>query len=211
MPSYDLELVQIAAGFKAVVGVDEAGRGPLAGPVVAAAVILRAPLAPGLLELDDSKRVKESKRLELAALIRQHAVAWAICDASLEEIERLNILGATMLAMRRAVESLRPAGDFALIDGNRIPKLSIQARAVVQGDRLSYSIAAASILAKTHRDALMAKMGERWPQYGFEKHKGYGTEFHRDALRQHGPCPEHRLSFLSFLSQEKLFKDTPHD
>lgn len=205
MPTYDLETVQLAAGFKAVAGVDEAGRGPLAGPVVAAAVILRAPLHAGLLDLDDSKRVKESRRLELAALVRQHAVAWSIAQASIAEIESLNILGATMLAMRRAVEALQPAADFVLIDGNKLPPLSAQAKAVVQGDRLSYSIAAASILAKTHRDALMAKMDQQWPQYGFARHKGYGTEAHRNALRAHGPCPEHRPSFLSFLSQTAMF------
>ncbi|WP_374342182.1 ribonuclease HII [Azonexus sp.] len=176
-----------------VCGVDEAGRGPLAGPVVAAAVILDpARPIPGL---NDSKKLSEKKRAALAPLIRERALAWAVAEASVEEIERLNILHATMLAMQRAVAALAVRPVSALIDGNRCPPLDIPAEAVVQGDGKIASIAAASILAKTVRDAGMLELHERYPQYGFDRHMGYPTAAHCAALAEHGASPAHRRSF----------------
>lgn len=176
-----------------VCGVDEAGRGPLAGPVVAAAVILDpARPIPGL---NDSKKLSEKKRAALAPLIRERALAWAVAEASVEEIDRLNILHATMLAMRRAVAALAVRPVSALIDGNRCPPLDIPAEAVVQGDGKIASIAAASILAKTVRDAGMLELHERYPQYGFDRHMGYPTAAHCAALAEHGASPAHRRSF----------------
>lgn len=176
-----------------VCGVDEAGRGPLAGPVCAAAVILdpQRPIAG----LADSKKLLERRREVLADLIRERAFAWSVAFASVDEIDSLNILQATMLAMRRAVESLAPAPSQALIDGNRCPPLAIPARAIVGGDALEPSISAASILAKTARDAVMRRIHEAYPQYGLDRHKGYDTAMHRLALQQHGPAPFHRRSF----------------
>lgn len=176
-----------------VCGVDEAGRGPLAGPVCAAAVILdpQRPIAG----LADSKKLSERRREVLADLIRERAFAWSVAFASVDEIDSLNILQATMLAMRRAVESLAPAPSQALIDGNRCPPLAIPARAIVGGDALEPSISAASILAKTARDAVMRRIHEAYPQYGLDRHKGYDTAMHRLALQQHGPAPFHRRSF----------------
>lgn len=176
-----------------VCGVDEAGRGPLAGPVCAAAVILdpQRPIAG----LADSKKLSERRREVLADLIRERALAWSVAFASVDEIDSLNILQATMLAMRRAVESLAPAPSQALIDGNRCPPLAIPARAIVGGDALEPSISAASILAKTARDAVMRRIHEAYPQYGLDRHKGYDTAMHRLALQQHGPAPFHRRSF----------------
>ncbi|MDD2662433.1 MAG: ribonuclease HII [Dechloromonas sp.] len=176
-----------------VCGVDEAGRGPLAGPVVAAAVILDpARPIPGL---NDSKKLSEKKRAALAPLIRERALAWAVAEASVEEIDRLNILHATMLAMQRAVAALAVRPVSALIDGNRCPPLDIPAEAVVQGDGKIASIAAASILAKTVRDAGMLELHERYPQYGFDRHMGYPTAAHCAALAEHGASPAHRRSF----------------
>lgn len=176
-----------------VCGVDEAGRGPLAGPVVAAAVILDpARPIPGL---NDSKKLSEKKRAALAPLIRERALAWAVAEASVEEIDRLNILHATMLAMQRAVAALAVRPVSALIDGNRCPPLDIPADAVVQGDGKIASIAAASILAKTVRDAGMLELHERYPQYGFDRHMGYPTAAHCAALAEHGASPVHRRSF----------------
>lgn len=176
-----------------VCGVDEAGRGPLAGPVVAAAVILDpARPIPGL---NDSKKLSEKKRAALAPLIRERALAWAVAEASVEEIDRLNILHATMLAMQRAVAALAIRPDSALIDGNRCPPLDIPAEALVQGDGKIASIAAASILAKTVRDAGMLELHERYPQYGFDRHMGYPTAAHCAALAEHGASPVHRRSF----------------
>jgi len=176
-----------------VCGVDEAGRGPLAGPVFAAAVILD-PAAP-IPGLRDSKLLSESKRDLLAVKIHKHSIAWAVAFASVEEIDRLNILQATMLAMQRAVQALRCAPDEAWIDGNRCPKLPCRARAFVQGDRLHPCISAASILAKTARDAEMLRMHERHPQYGFDRHKGYPTAEHLERLQQYGASAIHRRSF----------------
>jgi ribonuclease HII len=176
-----------------ICGVDEAGRGPLAGPVVAAAVILD-PARP-VDGLADSKKLSAARREELAALIRANALAWCVAEASVAEIDALNILQATLLAMRRAVEGLGMAPTEALIDGNRCPALDMPAHAIVGGDATVAEISAASILAKTVRDAGMRDLHARYPNYGFDRHKGYGTAVHLAALREHGPCPEHRMSF----------------
>ncbi|MEK9689569.1 MAG: ribonuclease HII [Burkholderiaceae bacterium] len=174
-------------------GVDEAGRGPLAGPVVAAAVILddMNPISG----LNDSKKLSERKRDYLALEIKAKALCFSIAQATVEEIDALNILQATMLAMSRAVAGLRLKPAKALIDGNRIPKLDMLAEAIVQGDAKVACISAASILAKTTRDALMCQLHQQYPQYAFETHKGYGTAAHIAALREHGACPAHRRSF----------------
>jgi len=176
-----------------VAGVDEAGRGPLAGPVVAAAVILDE-LQP-IRGLADSKKLSPKTRERLFDEIRAKALCCCIAEASVEEIDRLNILQATLLAMRRAVEGLRLRPYRVLVDGNRLPMLSVPAEAIVQGDSKVQAISAASILAKVHRDRLCALLHERHPQYGFDAHKGYGTQAHMAALREHGACPEHRRSF----------------
>jgi len=176
-----------------VCGVDEAGRGPLAGAVYAAAVILGP--AHGIVGLADSKVLKASQRDVLAVQIRARALAWSVAFASVEEIDRLNILQATMLAMQRAVAGLRPAPIEALIDGNRCPSLPCAARAIVKGDATVAEISAASILAKTARDAELCELHISYPQYGFAIHKGYPTAAHLAALRLHGACPVHRKSF----------------
>ena len=176
-----------------VCGVDEAGRGPLAGPVVAAAVILD-PARP-ISGLNDSKKLSERRRDELALIIRAEALAWAVAEASVEEIDRLNILHASLLAMQRAVAGLAVRPERALVDGNRCPRLAIPVEAVVKGDGKIAAIAAASILAKTHRDALMRALAGEYPQYGFEKHMGYPTAAHFAALAAHGASPVHRRSF----------------
>jgi ribonuclease HII len=181
-----------------VCGADEAGRGPLAGPVVAAAVVLD-PMRP-IDGLRDSKRVSPAQRDRLALAIRSRAAAWAIASASVEEIDCLNILQASLLAMKRAIEALDPAADFALIDGNRLPKLAIGARAVIGGDGSEPAIAAASILAKTCRDGLMAELDLLYPGYGFAAHAGYPTPQHLDRLRALGPCAAHRRSFAPVRS-----------
>jgi ribonuclease HII len=176
-----------------VCGVDEAGRGPLAGPVFAAAVILdpRHPIDG----LRDSKKLTAERRGELAPQIKQHALAWAIAECSHEEIDAINILQATMLAMRRAVEALSTLPTIALIDGNRSPILQIRCHAIVEGDDKVHAISAASILAKTARDAALVSLHQLYPQYGFDQHKGYGTRMHMERLREHGACPVHRRSF----------------
>ena len=178
-----------------VCGVDEAGRGPLAGPVFAAAVILD-PARP-IEGLRDSKKLTEARRDELAPLIREHALAWAIAECSHAEIDTLNILQATMLAMRRAVEQLATVPTIALIDGNRCPQFAphIRAHAVVEGDDKVHAISAASILAKTARDAALVALHDTYPQYAFDQHKGYSTALHLARLREHGPSPVHRRSF----------------
>ena len=176
-----------------VCGVDEAGRGPLAGPVYAAAVILD-PKSP-IKGLKDSKLLSESRREVLKDAIHLHARAWAVAFATVEEIDRLNILQASLLAMRRAVEALGVAPDEAWIDGNRCPRLACRARAIVQGDRLHPVISAASILAKTARDAEMRRMHQRYPQYCFDRHKGYPTPEHLALLERYGPSAIHRRSF----------------
>lgn len=188
-------------GIGAICGVDEAGRGPLAGPVCAAAVILPEHLQiPGL---NDSKKLSDKKRRELFPIIKEQAIAYGIAFASVEEIDEINILQATFLAMERAVEQLNGQADFALIDGNREPKLDIESMAVVKGDSRSASIAAASILAKVTRDDYMEELASRYPQYGFEVHKGYGTKRHYQAIEQFGMCPAHRRSFLKKFYGQK--------
>ena len=176
-----------------IAGVDEAGRGPLAGPVVAAAVILD--LARPVAGARDSKRLSATQRERLAGEIRERAVAWAIATASVEEIDALNILQASLLAMQRAIEALSPAADFALIDGNRLPVLSIGARAIVGGDGSEPAISCASILAKTYRDERMRELDLQHPGYGFAVHFGYPTPEHRQLLERLGPCPIHRRSY----------------
>ena len=176
-----------------VAGVDEAGRGPLAGPVVAAAVILddQRPIAG----LADSKKLSPARREALFDEIRAHALCFSIAEASVEEIDRLNILQATLLAMRRAVQGLRLKPVMVLVDGNRLPVLDVPAEAIVKGDARVQAISAASILAKVHRDRWCAQLHERYPQYGFAGHKGYGTAAHLAALQAHGACPLHRKTF----------------
>lgn len=179
---------------KLICGVDEAGRGPLAGPVCAAAVILPDEFCiPGL---DDSKKLSEKKREELFKIICSTAVCYGIAFADVEEIEEHNILGATFMAMNRAIEQLSPAADYALIDGNRNSGICIPSEAIVHGDAKVPAISAASILAKVTRDRYMLEMADRYPEYGFEKHKGYGTAAHYAAIREFGPSPIHRMSFL---------------
>ena len=176
-----------------IAGVDEAGRGPLAGPVVAAAVILD-PARP-IAGLADSKKLSANRRERLAVEIRAKALAWSVAEASVEEIDRINILQASLLAMRRAVEGLKIQPETALIDGNRCPQLACPAEAVVGGDGKVASIAAASILAKTVRDAGMLVLHAEYPMYGFDRHMGYPTALHLQALREHGPSPVHRRSY----------------
>jgi len=182
------------AGFRVVCGVDEAGRGPIAGDVYAAAVIL--PEKYDLPHLNDSKKLTSKRRETLELLIKEQAVAWAVATATVEEIEQINILQASLLAMRRAVEALAVPAEYALVDGNQRPPLSIPCEAIVKGDGRCASIAAASILAKTARDRAMEVLDEEYPGYGFAQHKGYGTKAHYEALARLQPCPIHRMSFL---------------
>jgi ribonuclease HII len=179
--------------LRLICGVDEAGRGPLAGPVVAAAVILDP--ARHIAGLKDSKKVSPANRERLAEEIRRHALAWAVASASIEEIEQINILHAAMLAMQRAVEALDPAAEEAWVDGNRCPKIALPCRAIIKGDALEPVISAASILAKTERDKEMEKLAVIYPEYGFDRHAGYPTPEHLAALDAHGPCPAHRKLF----------------
>lgn len=181
-------------GFEVLCGVDEAGRGPLAGPVYAAAVILPRGLV--IEGLDDSKKLTEKKREALFEPICRQALAYGIGRAEVEEIDALNILNATYLAMNRAIAALKLQPELALIDGNRSTGIEVPSRCVVKGDSRCADIAAASVLAKVSRDRFMLEMAERYPEYGFEKHKGYGTAAHYEAIRQHGPSPIHRMSFL---------------
>lgn len=174
-------------------GIDEAGRGPLAGPVVAAAVILDA--SRPIRGLADSKVLAPERREELAVRIRERAIAWAVAEASVDEIDSINILQATLLAMRRAVEGLQVAAEYALVDGNCMPRLPIPGRTIIAGDALEKCISAASILAKTARDALMRTLDAQHPGYGFARHMGYGTPEHLDCLHRLGPCNVHRRSF----------------
>ncbi len=183
-----------AKGYKHICGVDEAGRGPLAGPVCAAAVILKP---NDIIEgVNDSKKLSEKKREALFDIIKEHAISYSIAWASVEEIEEINILNATMLAMQRAVNGLNIPADYAIIDGNKTPSLSIPCNYIIKGDAKSMSIAAASILAKVSRDRLLLEYAKQYPQYMFEKHKGYGTKVHTQAIKEYGPCPIHRMSFL---------------
>ncbi len=195
MPDFSYENAARLKGFKNICGVDEAGRGPLAGPVCAAAVIL--PENIEIEGLNDSKKLTEKKREELFPVIIEKAVAYGIAFASVEEIEEYNILGATFIAMNRAIEKLQIKADYALIDGNRIPKgITVDCETVIKGDFKSSSIAAASILAKVSRDKLLYEYDKEFPQYGFAKHKGYGTKAHYETIDQYGPCKYHRPSFL---------------
>lgn len=195
----EFEKEALAKGYKAVCGVDEAGRGPLAGPVCAAAVIL--PEGVVIDGVNDSKKLSEKKRESLFDVIREQTLAYSIAYATVDEIEEINILNATMLAMRRAIDGLDIKADYAMIDGNKIPPIDIDAECIVKGDAKSMSIACASILAKVSRDRLLYKYAEEYPMYGFDKHKGYGTKVHREAILKYGPCPYHRKSFL-----KKLYK-----
>ncbi len=202
MPDYSYEKTAKDSGFKLICGVDEAGRGPLAGPVCAAAVILPEDLE--IEGLNDSKKLSEKKREQLFGVITEKAVAYSVAYGILEEIEELNILKATFLAMERAVAGLSVKADFALIDGNKIPpNLSVPAAAIVKGDAKSMSVAAASILAKVSRDRLLMEYDKKYPEYQFAKHKGYGTKLHTDLIKQYGPCEIHRLSFLKNILGDK--------
>lgn len=198
----------MAANFGLTCGVDEAGRGPLAGAVFAAAVILD-PLRP-IEGLADSKMLSEKRRVALADAIVARALHWAVATASVEEIDRINILQASLLAMRRAVEGLGVMPGEMLVDGLHLPKMNLRGRAIVEGDRLVAEISAASILAKTARDRDMCEWDRRFPQYGFAQHKGYGTRAHMAALHRFGPCPIHRLSFApvrAAASRQELFAE----
>lgn len=197
MPSFEYENKHYAEGFTAIAGTDEAGRGPLCGPVVAAAVIL--PRDIEIEGLNDSKKLTEKKREKLFDIIKEKAVAYAIAESSPEEIDEINILNASMLAMRRAVEALSVKADFVLIDGNCSRGFSVPTETVVKGDSVSSSIAAASILAKVTRDRQCAELDKLYPEYNIAKHKGYPTKEHMDAVRKYGPSPIHRKTFLKFL------------
>ena len=199
---WEIENSHYEKGIVTICGVDEAGRGPLAGPVCAAAVILPAGLViPGL---DDSKKLTDKRRRELFPVIQENALAYGIAFASHEEIDQINILQATFLAMERALAHLKIRPELALIDGNRQKDFGINVETVVKGDSRSANIAAASVLAKVTRDLYMEEMAQQYPQYGFEIHKGYGTKAHYEALRQHGPSPIHRMTFLKkFYGENK--------
>lgn len=198
---WQIEEQMFAEGYRIVCGIDEAGRGPLAGPVCAAAVILPPHLEiPGL---NDSKKLTDKRRRELFPIIQEQALAYGIGFASHEEIDDINILQATFLAMERALSQLKVQPDLALIDGNREKDFGVPVRTVVKGDSLSANIAAASVLAKVSRDELMEQLAREYPQYSFEIHKGYGTKAHYEALRQYGPSPIHRMSFLKKFYGEK--------
>jgi len=201
MLEYRLENELNAEGYSAVCGVDEAGRGPLCGPVFAAACIL--PIGLELEGLNDSKKLTPKKRDKLFDLIRENALAYSIASASVEEIDKMNILEADLLAMRRAIDGLQIKAEYALIDGNIARDFQIPAKAVIGGDAISPSIAAASILAKVARDRDCIELDRAYPQYGIAKHKGYGTKQHMDALRTYGPSPIHRKQFIRFLNKDE--------
>jgi len=197
MPDYEYESKASAMGYGNICGVDEAGRGPLAGPVYAAAVILPQGLV--IEGLNDSKKLSEKKRELLYDKVIENAIAWSVGVATEQEIDEVNILQATYLAMRRAVEGLEVKAGYALIDGNRMPPLSIDGETVIKGDALSMSIAAASIIAKVSRDRFMLELDEKYPEYQFSKHKGYGTALHYEMIEKYGISPVHRRSFLKKL------------
>ena len=201
MLEYTLDKECAKKGYLHVCGVDEAGRGPLCGPVVAAACIL--PIDCEIEGLNDSKKLSEKKREALFDIITDKAVSFSIAQATVEEINELNILEATLLAMRRAIAGLDIPADFALIDGNVCRDFPLDARAVIHGDAISPSIAAASILAKVTRDRMCLDLDREYPMYGIAKNKGYGSKAHMDALREHGPAPIHRTKFIRFLDEEK--------
>lgn len=197
---YEFEKQALSRGYKYICGVDEAGRGPLAGPVFAAAVIL--PIDCEIEGLNDSKKLSEKKREELFDVITEKAVSFCVASASVEEIEEINILQATFLAMRRAVEGLDVKADFAFVDGNRKPALDIDQSTLVKGDARCPSIAAASILAKVSRDRLMSEIDKQYPEYKFSQHKGYGTKLHYEMIEKYGISPVHRRSFLKKITGE---------
>ncbi|MBQ7293652.1 MAG: ribonuclease HII [Clostridia bacterium] len=201
MLEYTLEKEYSEKGYLNICGVDEAGRGPLCGPVVAAACIL--PIDCEIEGLNDSKKLSEKKREALFDVITEKAVSFSIAQATVEEINEINILEATLLAMRRAIEGLDVTADFALIDGNVCRDFPLDARAVIHGDAISPSIAAASILAKVTRDRMCLDLDREYPVYGIAQNKGYGSKAHMDALREHGPSPIHRTKFIRFLDEEK--------
>ena len=201
MLEYSLEKEYTEKGYLHICGVDEAGRGPLCGPVVAAACIL--PIDCEIEGLNDSKKLSEKKREALFDVIKEKALSYSIAEASVEEINTLNILEATLLAMRRAISGLDIPADFALIDGNICRDFQLDARCVIHGDAISPSIAAASILAKVTRDRMCADLDREYPEYGIAKNKGYGSKAHMDALRKFGPSPIHRTKFIRFLDEEK--------
>ena len=199
MLEFTLEKEYSSKGYLHICGVDEAGRGPLCGPVVAAACIL--PVDCEIEGLNDSKKLSEKKREALFDVITEKAVAFSIAQATVEEINQLNILEATLLAMRRAIAGLDVRADFALIDGNVCRDFPLDARCVVHGDAISPSIAAASILAKVTRDRMCLDLDREYPEYGIAKNKGYGSKAHMDALRKYGPAPIHRTKFIRFLDE----------
>ncbi|KAA3608471.1 MAG: ribonuclease HII [Calditrichaeota bacterium] len=204
--SYDNQLW--TDGVQYLTGIDEVGRGPLAGPVVAAAVILDP--QKKIYKIDDSKKLTEKKRLLLEPRIKEKALAWAVAEASVEEINSLNIINATFLAMKRAIDLLEIKPQFVLVDGRDFPTFLyreqgtiLQGRPLVKGDSISVSVASASILAKVYRDNLMIEMSEKYPAYGFEKHKGYAAKEHMDAIRKSGPCELHRKKFIRNIMHQK--------
>jgi len=199
MPNYEFENELLEQGFAVVAGTDEAGRGPLAGDVFAAAVIL--PMGLVIEGLDDSKKLTEKKRDALYEIIKKEAISYAVATASVEEIDTINILNASQLAMRRAVAMLTPCPDAVLVDGNVAREFPMHVKTLIKGDSKSMSVAAASILAKVERDRYMEELDRLYPQYQFGKHKGYSTKLHMDLVREFGPSPVHRKTFLKFLNK----------
>jgi len=197
--TYEYENEYKSKGYRVICGVDEAGRGPLAGPVFAAAVILPDGLQD--IGLNDSKKLSEKKRDELFDVIKEKAISWSVASADENEIDELNILNATFLAMKRAVEGLTVKPELALIDGNRRPQTGIEEVTIVKGDSKSISIAAASILAKVSRDRFMLELDKKYPEYDFKRHKGYPTKLHYEKIKEHGISPVHRISFLKTLNK----------
>lgn len=197
--TYEYENLYKSQGFSVVCGVDEAGRGPLAGPVFAAAVILPDGLED--IGLNDSKKLTEKKRDELFSIIKEKATAWSVASADEKEIDALNILNATFLAMKRAVDGLAVRPDIALVDGNRRPHTGIKEKTIIKGDAKSVSIAAASVLAKVSRDRFMLELDKQYPDYRFAKHKGYPTALHYEMIKKYGISPVHRMSFLKTLDK----------
>ncbi|TQI65711.1 ribonuclease HII [Clostridium sp. KNHs216] len=202
MDWFAYENMALKKSYRMICGIDEAGRGPLAGPVFAAAVIL--PPGQMIEGLNDSKKLSEKKREALFDVIKKTAIVYAVGFATEQEIDKINILQATFLAMKRACDGLSVRPDLALVDGNRMPRLGMDTQTIIKGDALSASIAAASILAKVSRDRLMTEIDRIYPEYQFAKHKGYGTALHRELLKQYGPSPVHRKTFLKKILGETL-------
>lgn len=196
---YEREMAELGAQY--IAGVDEVGRGPFAGPVVCAAVILPLEKKNLIEGIDDSKKLKEGERERLAELIKERAIAYKICEVDNKTIDRINILQATKLCMKQAVEGLAVEPDVVFVDGNFKIDISMPQQTLIKGDALSYSIGAASILAKVYRDRLMCEFDKIYPQYGFAQHKGYGTKMHRDAIREYGLCEIHRRTFIKNRSE----------